>query len=441
MHMQSPTVSRRTLLRGGSAALAGLSVWQVSGPAEAFPGHGDDDDGEDVPWSDHPSDEYPGSATDEVLKWLDQPPPIPPPVVDGVGTLLVWEDPHSRITPTREFFTSQALQPAGIDPSDVPIERRLAWLTIPLTLSLDDIKARPRREVEFTLECSGNTGTGLAFFIGGVGNARWAGARLAPVLREARCTERGHRGRLLGRRQRHGDDSRQLGRRGTAATTGTFPTDANGGLTITEQFARQHVARRRDGSRNLLCYEMNGEPLPPRARVPRAFDRPGLVRRGQRQMADAHRGDGPRYAGRFMARDYVTSASEQRDGQTALDVHHRRPRPAQVGAGQGHAPRRAVHRSSGLLGARRSRRRGFDRRRSLDRRRSSRVAAHKRNRGLRLEVLDARLGNARRRRTHVTSRAIDTDGNVQPAPDDPLIATKHTYWESNGQITRYIVIP
>ena len=40
----------------------------------------------------------------------------------------------------------------------------------------------------------------------------------------------------------------------------------------------------------------------------------------------------------------------------------------------------------------------------------------------------------------VTSRAIDTAGNVQPAMDDPFIAKKHTYWESNGQITRRISI-
>jgi hypothetical protein len=38
----------------------------------------------------------------------------------------------------------------------------------------------------------------------------------------------------------------------------------------------------------------------------------------------------------------------------------------------------------------------------------------------------------------VTSRAIDRSGKVQPAMDDPLIASKKTYWESNGQITRHI---
>ena len=41
----------------------------------------------------------------------------------------------------------------------------------------------------------------------------------------------------------------------------------------------------------------------------------------------------------------------------------------------------------------------------------------------------------------VTSRAIDVDGNVQPAPDDPFLASKRTFWESNGQITRRVLIP
>ena len=41
----------------------------------------------------------------------------------------------------------------------------------------------------------------------------------------------------------------------------------------------------------------------------------------------------------------------------------------------------------------------------------------------------------------VRSRAIDVDGNVQPAPEDPSIANKVTFWESNGQITRRVRIP
>jgi hypothetical protein len=35
---------------------------------------------------------------------------------------------------------------------------------------------------------------------------------------------------------------------------------------------------------------------------------------------------------------------------------------------------------------------------------------------------------------------MDTTGNVQPAMDDPEIVNKHTFWESNGQIARQILI-
>jgi hypothetical protein len=41
----------------------------------------------------------------------------------------------------------------------------------------------------------------------------------------------------------------------------------------------------------------------------------------------------------------------------------------------------------------------------------------------------------------IRSRAFDVEGNVQPAPDDPFLASKVTFWESNGQITRRVRIP
>jgi hypothetical protein len=40
----------------------------------------------------------------------------------------------------------------------------------------------------------------------------------------------------------------------------------------------------------------------------------------------------------------------------------------------------------------------------------------------------------------VSARAFDTGGNVQPAPEDPVIADKLTFWESNGQIARRVHI-
>ena len=41
----------------------------------------------------------------------------------------------------------------------------------------------------------------------------------------------------------------------------------------------------------------------------------------------------------------------------------------------------------------------------------------------------------------ITSRAFDIDGNIQPAPDDPFLASRRTFWEANGHITRRVLIP
>ena len=57
----------------------------------------------------------------------------------------------------------------------------------PQSFSLGDLQRRSRREVDFTLECSGNHA--FRIFIGAVGNARWAGTPLAPLLRRARIQE------------------------------------------------------------------------------------------------------------------------------------------------------------------------------------------------------------------------------------------------------------
>ncbi|CDM58728.1 Nitrate reductase [NADH] NR [Rhizobium favelukesii] len=58
-----------------------------------------------------------------------------------------------------------------------------------MNLTLDAIKARPRQEVVFTVECSGNHG--FPFFTGGIGNARWAGTPLGAILQEAGVLDNG----------------------------------------------------------------------------------------------------------------------------------------------------------------------------------------------------------------------------------------------------------
>ena len=78
--MTPSAISRRTLLQQGSAAVAGLSVLRVAGPAYAF----------QTP------------VRREVIPWLDQPEANPVP--EAIVRQLEWEQLDSWITPNDQFF-------------------------------------------------------------------------------------------------------------------------------------------------------------------------------------------------------------------------------------------------------------------------------------------------------------------------------------------------
>jgi DMSO/TMAO reductase YedYZ molybdopterin-dependent catalytic subunit len=154
--IQQP-ITRRNLLKGGGGVVAGWSVLQVSGPAAALgsPGSGDH-----VAWLSHGTtleETYPGRPGDVVIEWLDQPAEVPPPAQSVVGNLLDWESLRTRLTPADDFFTVKHYDLPVIDPTTWQVEIT-SLVARPVTLSLADLIARPRREVEFTLECSDNTG-------------------------------------------------------------------------------------------------------------------------------------------------------------------------------------------------------------------------------------------------------------------------------------------
>src|SRR6185312_9677983 len=115
--------------------------------------------------------------------WLDQPDPIPPGAVDIVAHLLKWEALDSWRTPNGEFFTVKHYNLPSLTAGSWRLDID-GLVEHPVSLSLAALRARPRREVDFTLECSGNHG--LPFSIGAIGNANWAGTPLADVLRRAR---------------------------------------------------------------------------------------------------------------------------------------------------------------------------------------------------------------------------------------------------------------
>jgi DMSO/TMAO reductase YedYZ molybdopterin-dependent catalytic subunit len=436
--MEPRDVSRRTLLKSGGAALTGLSL-QVAAPAHGFPREsGQERHGE---WDDEQLDASQplGRPGDVVLPWLDQPPPFPFP--DGAGSQLVWEELDSWLIPPEKFhFVTHFGVPGGLEEAADSWKVDVSGLVAkPLSLSLPDLKARPRCEVDFTLECSGNNGTGLPFATGFIGNARWAGTPLAPVLEEARLLQDAIEVVF------YGIDSGMLTIRDntgivSAGETGTIPPE--GGLTITEQFARSMSIDDALDPRNLLCYEMNGEPLPHKNGFPVRLIAPGWYGVANVKWLTRIEVRDQRHAGNFMARDYVTIREEHRGSQplwTFSTVRHFRLKsaPAKVvrrgsryvvlGAAWG-APIAAVEvrvddgpwMPASLFGP---------------------VARRRTSRGLAWRFWTFNWGMPAAGEHRVTARAFDTDGNVQPAPNDPYLASKRTFWETNGHITRRVLIP
>jgi DMSO/TMAO reductase YedYZ molybdopterin-dependent catalytic subunit len=148
-----------------------------------------------------------------------------------------------------------------------------------------------------------------------------------------------------------------------------------------------------------------------------------------------------RFAGRFMAREYVTIREQQVDGETVwtfltvgrarlksapAKVTRRGNRYAVMGAAWGgEVDRVEVQVDDGPWQEARLR-----------------EGRHGRRHGEFAWVFwTLRLGRLTPGEHTIRSRAIDEEGNVQPAPDDPFLASKRTYWESNGQITRRVLIP
>lgn len=438
--LDSRDVSRRELLKGGASMFAGLTMLSVAGPSHAFPGDSGEEDV--IPLDDPPSGSahFSGRHDEEIIPWLDQPAPNPLP--NGLGKLLVWEELDTWQTPKDDFFfVNHYGTPDDLDEASWRIGVT-GLVARPQSLTLTDLKARPRQEVDFTLECSGNTGTGLDFFIGGIGNARWAGASLAPLLMEAGVSDLAtevifwgaDRGKLTIR-----DNAGIV----SAGQTGVAEPDAGGGLdlTITEQFARSMSLKDALNRDNLLCYEMNGEPLPPANGFPVRLIAPGWYGVANVKWLTRIEVVNRRFAGRFMARDYVSIREGQRDGETVWTF-------ATVGPGRlKSAPAKVVkHRNRyAILGAAwGSPIAGVEVRIDNGPWTTARLYGPqpqtRKSRGYAWRFWAFDWGKPVAGEHRITSRAFDVDGNIQPAPDDAFLASKRTYWESNGHITRRVSI-
>jgi DMSO/TMAO reductase YedYZ molybdopterin-dependent catalytic subunit len=203
-----------------------------------------------------------------------------------------------------------------------------------------------------------------------------------------------------------------------------------------QNFARSMSLADAMNPNNLLCYEMNGAPLSQPHGFPLRLITPGWYGIANVKWLKRIEVRDTRFMGRWMARDYVTIREEQRDGETVwmetsvgwallksvpAKVTRQDGRHRILGAAWGTPIERVEVQIDG----------GPWTPATIDRREEAAFA---------WKIWSLEWEKPTPGEHTITSRAIDTAGNIQPAMDDPRIAKKRTYWESNGQVTRRIRI-
>ena len=377
-------LTRREMLRG-SVAMAALGFVQY--PLSTF-GFADPDKG----------------AT--LLPFLDIQPP---------GKMLRWEQLTSWITPNDLVFSVSHYDTPIVDANKRQLEIS-GLIRRPMTLSLAELKARKRKTITATLECSGNSSNPA--FMGAIGNVKWTGTPLAPLLKECGLLDR-------------------------AIEIVFFGADEKVEK-IREKDYLQNFARslsRSDALRDdiILAYEMNGEPLEQGHGAPLRLIVPGWFGIAWVKWLTRIEALDRRYMSKYMAREYVTIRGEERNGRSIwretsvgpMDVKSIIARAVRLKDGtirlSGAAwtdgtPLRRVELKiddGGWLGVR------------LDEKNRSKYSWTFWNYDWR---------NPPPGDHSLVSRAVDAEGRSQPAVDDPEIKLKRTYWEANQQWPRKLRI-
>jgi DMSO/TMAO reductase YedYZ molybdopterin-dependent catalytic subunit len=379
------TLTRREMLRG-SVAFAALAFAQH--PLSLF---GLDEAG----------------AGETVVPFLDAQPK---------GKMLYWQDLTSWITPNNQLYSVSHYGTPEVDPGKWQLAIS-GLVKKPSTLSVAQIKARRRRTVTATLECSGNSSN--PGFMGAIGNLEWTGTPLATLLKECHPLDRAIEAVFFG-----ADEKEEKIR------------DKDYLQNFARSLSLRDVLKRDDV---LLAYEMNGQPLenahgaPLRLIVPGWFGITWVKWLTRIELLDR------RYMSKYMAREYVTIRGEERDGKTVWRETSVGPMDVKS------VVARVVRRKDGLL----------------------RVTGAAWSDGTPLQRVELKIDNGdwapveldKTRRSKyswtfwnyewknppagdhtLVSRALDAEGRVQPTADDPEIKLKRTYWEANQQWVRKIRI-
>ncbi len=364
-----------------------------------------------------------GRPGETVVPFSDPPPAAPPPLADL--NQLDWQSvgPDAWITPNDRFFHVGHYGVPKVDAASWKLEIG-GHVSKPLSLDLAAVKALPRKEVVFTLECSGNHG--FPFLPGAIGNAKWTGTPLAAVLQKA------------GRKP----DGREVVFYGADQGEETLPYisglgDKMGEFKAKSPFARSMSWEEANDPANLLCYEMNGQPLPAANGFPLRLIAPRWYGISNVKWLTRIEVATERFMGPFQATRYMTIREEkEKDGSTvwkrsAVGKALLKSVPARVAVQDGKYRIYGAAWGAPIARVEVKVDDGPWRTATIDKGGEHEFA---------WKFWHADWPSPAAGEHRITSRAFDRAGNAQPAPGDPSIASRRTYWEANEQVTRTITI-
>jgi DMSO/TMAO reductase YedYZ molybdopterin-dependent catalytic subunit len=329
--------------------------------------------------------------------------------------MIQWELLTDWMTPEKDFFAVSHYGIAKVDADKWNLEIS-GLVKHPKTFSLADLKARKRREIIATIECSGNGSS--PSFMGAVGNAKWAGTPLGPLLKDCGLHKNALEVVFFGSDEKKEKikDNEYL-----------------------QNFGRSLSVKDALDDRILLAYEMNGKPLPVEHGFPLRLIVPGWYGVAWVKWLKRIEVLDRRFMGRFMARDYVTIRGEERPDCTIWrETSVTKMNVKSVVA-------RVVRRADGSL----------------------RISGAAWTDGTPLEKVELKINDGDWLQAEIdkkqqskyawrfwhydwrqpssgehtlVSRATDANGVIQPSADDPRIKLKKTYYEANQQYPRKIRI-
>ncbi|HTM50972.1 MAG TPA: sulfite oxidase [Bryobacteraceae bacterium] len=323
---------------------------------------------------------------------------------------LPWDQLTSWITPDEHIFSVGHYGVPEFDLAGWKLELG-GLIDKPRSFTLEELKARPAKEHTATLECSGNGPAG-----GLIANARWKGTPLAPILKEAGVKP--------------------------GAIEAVFYAADHGvekirGADYPQHFARSLSVPDAAKANVLLGYEMNGKQLEKKHGAPVRLIVPGWYGVAWVKWLNRIELHDRRFLSRFMGRDYVTIRGEKRGEdviwrETSVGRMNLKSVPARVTRGAGGALQ-----VTGAAWSDGTPIQSVEVRVDDEAWRPAKLTAN-RDHPFCWTFWSFDWSDAKPGEHTIASRARDARGRVQPAPDDPFITMKKTYWEANQQAFRKI---